>query len=102
MYNENDCMTLGKISAFMPGAMIVYKNNEAEEIIFASEEIARIFECESVSDFMKFTGGSFATIVYPEDIEEVENNHTQADSFNRRIRLHNLPHNHKERKHQED
>ena len=72
MFNDNDCMTLGKISSFMPGAMIVYKNNEAEEIIFASDEIARIFECDSVNDFMKFTGGSFATIVYPEDIEEVE------------------------------
>ena len=72
MYNENNCMTLEKISSFMPGALIVYKNNEAEEIVFASKEIARIFECDSVKDFMKFTGGSFATIVYPEDIEEVE------------------------------
>ena len=72
MYNENDRMTLAKISSNMPGAFIVYKNSDAEEIIFASEEIARIFECDSVSDFMKFTGGSFATIVYPEDIEEVE------------------------------
>ncbi|MBQ3759967.1 MAG: PAS domain-containing protein, partial [Synergistaceae bacterium] len=72
MYNEKDCMTLAKISSNMPGAFIVYKNNEAEEIIFASEEIARIFECDSVDDFMRFTGGSFATIVYPEDIEEVE------------------------------
>lgn len=72
MYNEKDCMTLEKISANIPGAFIVYKNNEAEEIVYASHEIARIFECDSVSDFMKFTGGSFATIVYPEDIEEVE------------------------------
>ena len=72
MYNSNDSMTLEKVSAFMPGAFIVYKNNEAEEIIFASDEIARIFECDSVEDFMRFTGGSFATIVYPEDIEEVE------------------------------
>lgn len=72
MFNDNDCITLEKLSAFMPGAMIVYKNNEAEDIIFASDEIARIFECDSVNDFMKFTGGSFATIVYPEDIEEVE------------------------------
>ena len=72
MLNENDVMTLQKISANMPGAFIVYKNNPSEDIIFASEEIARIFECDSVNDFMKFTGGSFATIVYPEDIEEVE------------------------------
>lgn len=72
MYNKNGNITLEKISAYIPGAVIVYKNNEAEEIIFASDEIARIFECESVDDFMKFTGGSFITIVYPEDIEEVE------------------------------
>ncbi len=72
MYNENNYMTLQKISANMPGALIVYKDNEAEEIVFASDEIAEIFECDSVNDFMRFTGGSFATIVYPEDIEEVE------------------------------
>ncbi len=72
MFNSNDSMTLEKISANMPGALLVYKDNETEEIIFASDEIAKIFECESIEDFMKFTGGSFSTIVYPEDIEEVE------------------------------
>ncbi len=64
-------MTLDKISANMPGALLVYKANEEEEIIFVSDEIAKIFECDSVNDFMRFTGGSFITIVYPEDIEEV-------------------------------
>ena len=72
MFNENDCITLEKVSENMPGALLVYKANESEDIIFVSEEIARIFECNSVADFMKFTGGSFITTVYPEDIEEVE------------------------------
>ncbi|MBR1439562.1 MAG: GGDEF and EAL domain-containing protein [Synergistaceae bacterium] len=72
MYNQDDSVTLSKISANLPGAFIVYKNNHNEDIIFASDEIARIFECDSVADFMRFTGGSFATIVYPDDIEEVE------------------------------
>ena len=72
MFNEKDCMTLQKISANLPGALLIYRDNESEEIIFASDEIARIFECDSTDDFMKFTGGSFATVVYPEDIEEVE------------------------------
>ncbi len=72
MFNENDCMTLQKISANMPGALLVYKANENEDIIFASDGIAKIFECDTVNDFIKFTGGSFTTIVYPEDIEEVE------------------------------
>ncbi len=72
MFNENNCMTLEKISANMPGALLVYKKNEGEEIIFVSREIVRIFECDSIEDFMKFTGGSFSTIVYPEDIEKIE------------------------------
>ena len=72
MFNANDCMTLDKISANMPGALLVYKANETEDIIFVSDEIAKIFECDSVQDFMKFTGGCFNTIVYPEDIEEVD------------------------------
>ena len=72
MHNTDSLMTLERISAHMPGALLVYRDNDAEDIIFASDEIARIFECDSVADFMRFTGGSFATIVYPEDIEEVE------------------------------
>ena len=55
----------------MPGECIVYKATGNQEILFASEGVARIFECDSVEDFMKFTGGSFLTLVYPEDIEKI-------------------------------
>ncbi|MCR5347819.1 MAG: GGDEF and EAL domain-containing protein [Fretibacterium sp.] len=55
----------------MPGAFLVYKATDDEEILFASEGLARLFECDSVEDFMKFTGGSFATLVYPEDVEKI-------------------------------
>ena len=72
MFNDQGHMTIEKISANMPGALLVYKASEGENIIYASDEIARIFECETIEEFMKFTGGSFATIVYPEDIEEIE------------------------------
>ena len=72
MFNENDCITLAKMSEHMPGALIVYRANAGEDIIYASHEIANIFECDNVKEFMRFTGGSFATVVYPEDIEEVE------------------------------
>ena len=55
----------------MPGAFLVYKATGDEEILFASESVAQIFECDSVEEFMKFTGGSFTTLVYPEDIEKI-------------------------------
>ena len=79
MFNENNSMTLEKISENMPGALLVYKRNEGEEIVFVNNEIARIFECDSIEEFMKFTGGSFSTIVYPEDIEKIE------DSINSQV-----------------
>lgn len=72
MFNENDYMTLQKLSAHMPGTLLVYKANQEEEIVFVSDDIKDVFECDSVEDFMKFTGGCFANVVYPEDIEEVE------------------------------
>ncbi len=73
MFNENDSIDLAKISANIPGTLLVYKANETEDVIFISDDISRIFECDSAADFMRFTGGSFANIVYPEDIEEVNN-----------------------------
>lgn len=72
MFNQRDNMTLSKISANMPGTLLVYKADETHEIIFVSDDISKIFECDSVQDFLRFTGGSFANIVYPEDIEEVD------------------------------
>lgn len=72
MYNEKDNITLSKLSANLPGTLLVYKADETHEIIFVSDDISKIFECDSVQDFLRFTGGSFANIVYPEDIEEVD------------------------------
>ena len=72
MFNENDSITMKKLSANLPGTLLVYKADETHEIIFVSDDISKIFECDSVQDFMRFTGGSFANIVYPEDIEEVD------------------------------
>ena len=72
MFSENDSMTLNKIAANLPGTLLVYRANAAEDVIFVSDDIVNIFECDSVQDFMRFTGGSFANIVYPEDVEEVD------------------------------
>lgn len=72
MFNQDDCISLEKLSEHMPGALIVYKANQSEDIVFASQEIAHIFECDNVNEFLRFTGGSFITVVYPEDVEEVK------------------------------
>ena len=61
-----------KIAQNMPGGMLIYKATKSAEILFASEGIVKLFECDSVDDFMKFTGGSFNNVVYPEDIETID------------------------------
>ena len=71
MFNENDSITINKLAANLPGTLLVYKANATEDIIFVSNDITKIFECDSVQDFMRFTGGSFANVVYPEDVEEI-------------------------------
>ncbi|MBQ9528337.1 MAG: GGDEF and EAL domain-containing protein [Fretibacterium sp.] len=68
---DGDFLNAQILADNMPGAFLVYKATEDEDILFASEGVARIFECDSVEEFMKFTGGSFITLVYPEDIEKI-------------------------------
>lgn len=64
-------LSVDALSENMPGAFLIYKAGGGEEILFASRALTKIFECDSMAEFMKFTGGSFATLVYPEDIEKV-------------------------------
>ena len=71
MFSDNNSITITKLAANLPGTLLVYKANETEDIIFVSDDITKIFECDSVQDFMRFTGGSFANVVYPEDVEEI-------------------------------
>ena len=71
MFSDNNSISIEKLAANLPGTLLVYKADRSEQIIFVSDDITKIFECDSVQDFMRFTGGSFANIVYPEDVEEV-------------------------------
>lgn len=69
--DEKNKLTLEKLAQNIPGTLLVYKANETEDILFVSNDITKLFECESVDEFMRFTGGSFSYLVYPEDIDEV-------------------------------
>ncbi len=64
-------LTLEKISQNFPGGLLIYKANQTEDILFANDDLVKLFECENFEEFMKFTGGSFLYLVYHDDIEEV-------------------------------
>lgn len=56
----------------MPGGFLIYQADGNEDIIYANNALLRIFECETMNEFRRLTGGSFKGIVYHEDLEDVE------------------------------
>ncbi len=56
----------------MPGGFFIYTADKDEKILYANEALLRLFECENESEFIEHTDGCFRGIVYPEDIDLVE------------------------------
>ncbi len=56
----------------IPGGFLVYRADESEEIVYANRALIRIFGCNNMQEFLKYTGNSFKGIVHPEDLGEVE------------------------------
>ena len=55
----------------LPGAVMIHRAGGEGDILFANNELVSMFECESLSEFMEHTGGTFRGIVHPEDQERV-------------------------------
>lgn len=62
---------LSEVAAGMPGAILIYQAEGDGKILFASQELVKILECESLADFMEFTNHSFLSMVYAEDADKV-------------------------------
>ncbi len=56
----------------MPGGFLIYHADDNEQIIYANKALLRIFQCSTLQAFRKITNNSFQGIVYPEDLDEVE------------------------------
>ncbi|MCR5289153.1 MAG: PAS domain-containing protein [Treponema sp.] len=82
------------IARFVPGAILVYKADPAnEEILYANDEAIHLFDCNSYDEFLELTHKSFKGIVHPDDYEKtnetiwqhINHNPTQYDYVNYRI-----------------
>ncbi|MCR4658188.1 MAG: diguanylate cyclase [Lachnospiraceae bacterium] len=60
-----------EFSKGMPGGFFVYRADEDEELLYASESMARLFNCDSISDFRNYVGNSFKGIVLPDDYKSI-------------------------------
>ena len=56
----------------IPGAILVYRAEGEEEIIYANKETVRLFDCEDFEDFMKWVHGRWEGFVYGEDYERIQ------------------------------
>ena len=56
----------------MPGGFLIYHASGDEQIIYANKALLRIFQCNTLKEFRQITNNSFKGIVYPEDLDEVE------------------------------
>ena len=59
------------IAENIPGAIMVHRAGGDGEILFANNELIRLFECESLAEFMEYTGGTFSGAVHPDDARRV-------------------------------
>ena len=63
----------GCIPTDLPGGFFIYENNEREEILFAEDNVVKLYGCETLAEFRQFTGNSFTGMVHPEDLQKIEN-----------------------------
>ena len=64
--------SINQISEGMPGGFLVYRDNEAQEILYANKKVQEIYECSSLEEFRILTGNSFKGCVLPSDWELVQ------------------------------
>ena len=67
VHRDQFMFDIEEFSKGMPGGFFVYEANESERLLYASESMARLFNCDSISEFRDFAGNSFKGIVHPDD-----------------------------------
>ena len=60
------------LASGLPGAVFCYKAHGDKRILFANQRCINLFGCSNMAEFLDITHGSFWTLVYKEDIDEVE------------------------------
>ena len=64
----------------LAGGFFIYEAEGEETLLYADQNVARLFDCEDFSDLYEFVGGSFKGMVHPQDLRRVENE-IQAQTF---------------------
>ncbi len=65
----------------LPGGFFVYYANDAEEIVFADENVIALYDCEDMNEFRELTGNSFKGMVIEDDYEKTKGDISKQTVF---------------------
>lgn len=69
--NEQSLAIIQQFGEHMPGGFFIYRADEAEELLYANKAVCRIFGCETIEEFVEFTGFTFEGMVHPDDYDRI-------------------------------
>lgn len=58
---------LTDVADHLPGGILVMKATKKGDILFANKVMVDLLECDDYEDFTKYTGGTFFSVVHPDD-----------------------------------
>lgn len=77
---------LEEICSGIPGGFFIYHAAGDEELIYANQEVLRMYNCVSMDEFRAYVGNSFRGMVHPDDLERVEQSiQSQIESNHRKF-----------------
>ncbi len=63
----------GIIPGGLPGGFFIYESGGEEKILFAEENVIKMFGCTTFQEFLEYVNGSFTGMVHPDDLHKIEN-----------------------------
>lgn len=70
--NEQTLPAIEQITDGMPAGFFIYHADGDEELIYVNQALINIFGCSSKEEFTEYIGGTFRSLVHPEDLQNVE------------------------------
>ena len=67
---DNDTNLINKIPQGLPGGAFLYSAEGSQNVLFADNNVVRLFGCNSFEEFMDYIGNSFLKMVHPDDVDE--------------------------------
>ena len=63
---------MNRVSQELPGGFFIYYANASGKLIYVNDALVKLFGCDNEQEFREMVGDSFYGIVYPDDIQRVE------------------------------